>query len=172
MKTFLRILPFALIAIFLYMKFGPKTGIKSAEKAPQIESKLIDGSDFKLSDLKGNYVFLDFWGSWCGPCLREANQVSDINKKYKGKTFKDGSSFEMLSVALERDEKSWKAVADRFGFDWKYQVVDVSRFVATSEIGSSYGITDIPSKFLIGPSGEFILVKASLQDIDRYLSEL
>jgi len=164
MKKFIVVLPLLLMVAC----FNPKSG----NQAPAIQTKLIDGSSFELSDLKGNYVLLDFWGSWCGPCLREAADVVELQKKYEGKQFEDGNGFQMLSVALERNDRNWKKVADRFGFNWKHQIVDISKIVATSDIGSSYGVSDIPAKFLIGPSGEFILVKASLSEIDTYLSEL
>ncbi len=172
MKKILRILPFLLVAGYFVYKFGPKPGIKEASLAPVIEAQLIDGSAFSLKDLKGNYVLLDFWGSWCGPCLREAEDLVKLQRRYEGKQFKDGNGFQMLSVALERNDKNWKKVSDRFGFNWKYQIVDISKIVATSDIGSSFGVSDIPAKFLIGPDGEFILVKASLSEIDAYLSEL
>ncbi|MEM7161004.1 MAG: TlpA family protein disulfide reductase [Bacteroidota bacterium] len=172
MKKMIPLLILFVIGAYLFYKFGPKPGIKENAQAPAIQSKLIDGSAFQLDDLNGNYVILDFWASWCGPCHREAGDVLALYNKYEGKTFKDGNGFELLSVALERNDRNWKAVAEKLGFNWKYQIVDISRIVATSDIASPYGVNEIPAKFLIGPSGEFLLVKASLQEIDAYLSEL
>ena len=95
-----------------------------------------------------------------------------LNNKYQDMNFSNGGKFNLVSIALERTDDRWKKVADRFGFDWEYQIVDISRIVATSDLGSSYGVSDIPAKFLIGPEGEFIMVKAQLSEIDDYLSNL
>lgn len=172
MKNAISIILVLVLAYMLFSKFIPKRGIEKDELAPNINAKLIDGKDFQLSDLKGSYVMLDFWGSWCGPCIGEAGSIVALNKKYKDSTFSDGHDFKMVSIALERNDKSWKRVADRFGFDWEHQIVDISRYVATSDIGGLYGVKDIPSKFLIGPEGQFVIVKGSLTQIDKYLSEM
>ena len=171
MKNAVTVILVLVFAYMLFSKFIPKRGIEKEGLAPDINAKLIGGEEFKLSDLEGHYVMLDFWGSWCGPCIGEAESVVALNNKFKDITFTDGKGFKMLSVALERNDKNWQRVADRFGFDWEHQIVDVSRFVATSELGSLYGVKDIPAKFLIGPDGQFLIVKGSLGEIDKFLSE-
>lgn len=146
----------------------PSTGITIDAQAPSIEGTLTDGRMFKLEDLKGKYVLIDFWGSWCPPCIKEAPAVVQLYDHYKNKKFNNADGFEILSIALERNDKTWAKASNRLGIDWPYQLVDISRFVASSSIASSYGVRDIPSKFLLNPEGNFISIKGSIEEI-RYL---
>ena len=67
----------------------------------------------KLSDLKGDYVLLDFWGSWCGPCIGECPKVSTLYNHYHGKKFEGGGDFEVVGVAVETNEKRWQKAIDK-----------------------------------------------------------
>ncbi len=117
--------------------------------APEIEAELIDGTPFKLSDLRGQYVVLDFWGSWCGPCLADMPKLIALHEKY-------GDKVVFVSIAFERNDKRWKAVADRAGFTWKHQIVEEAKILLASPISRAYGVTDIPAKFIVTPNGELI----------------
>ena len=66
--------------------------------APDFVGQMHNGSSMKLSDLKGQYVLLDFWGSWCGPCVAEAPDLKKIYDSFHGKNFKDAKGFEIVSV--------------------------------------------------------------------------
>ncbi len=124
----------------------------NAEKgalAPDFETTLIDGSSFKLSDLRGKYVLLDFWGSWCPPCRKENPKLAELHQKYS-------DELTIVTVALEKDTLSWKKAAQKDGFVWKNQIVDRNRFVRLSSIARKYDVTEIPVKFLISPDGKLI----------------
>ncbi|NNC85111.1 MAG: TlpA family protein disulfide reductase [Bacteroidia bacterium] len=164
--------PLIVLAImFGFMALFSNCGTpKKGDMAPDFETILIDGSDFKLSDLQGNYVILDFWGSWCGPCRTETPKLVSLYSKYKGKKFSDADDIYVVSVALEKNDKSWKLVADKLGIDWKHQVVEKAKFVRFSNLAQKYNVTDIPSKFLISPKGE-LLPQNTIGGIDKYLSE-
>jgi len=124
-------------------------GAENGEMAPNIEAKLIDGTPFKLSDLRGSFVVLDFWGSWCGPCRAANPKLVSLYTKHK-------NNLEVVTVALEKNDRRWKAAAEKDGFVWKYQIVEISSIVLASEMARSYGVKEIPAKFLIKPDGTLL----------------
>lgn len=122
---------------------------QSDNLAPEIEAELIDGTAFKLSELRGEYVVLDFWGSWCGPCLRDIPKLVDLHSKY-------GDEVVLVTVAFERDDRRWKSVSEKAGFTWKHQIVEKAKILLASPISRAYGVSDIPAKFIVTPEGELI----------------
>lgn len=128
---------------FVYLK---SKAASEGDLAPDIHTELVDGTDFKLSDLKGEYVLLSFWGSWCGPCRVKSPALIDLHRKYTSK-------LKIVSVALEKDAGNGVEAAKRDGFTWKYQIEEESRFVMMSSMAQDYGVTEIPTMFLISPEG-------------------
>lgn len=143
--------------------------IEGGEQAPEITAELIDGKAFKLSSFKGDYVLLDFWGSWCGPCRADAPKLVALNNKYSNAGFKDANKFHTVSIALEKRGEAWKKYADKAGFNWYHQIVEKHRAVMMSPIAQSYGVTDIPAKFLVLPDGTIHPAK-SFKEMDAYLA--
>lgn len=139
--------------------------------APDFTASLVDGSDFELSDLRNNYVLLDFWGSWCAPCRRDNPNLVALHNQFHNKSYKDAENFEVVTVALEKNDKQWKKAAEKDGFIWKNQIVKTARYVLTDPIAIKYGVKDVPSKFLIDPKGNIVGVNQSKQEIASYLSE-
>ena len=151
----------ALVVIgFIYLK---SKSANSGDPAPEINAELVDGSSFKLSDLKGNYVLLSFWGSWCGPCRVKSPALIDFYQKYKSK-------IEVVSVALEKNAPAGIAAAKQDGFTWKHQIVEQSQFVMLSSTAQDYGVSSIPTMFLISPEGT-LLGEKSLKEIEEIISK-
>jgi len=155
----------------LYLIFSFSENAKIGEKAPKFTTQLVNGENYSLSSSTGNYVLLYFWGSWCGPCIRNAPKLVTISEKYKSKFFDENSKLEILSVALEKKEKKWKRVVNKFGFNWELQVVQIHKIVLNSSIANKYGVLEIPSKFLIDPDGNIVLSKTSFSEIEQYLEK-
>jgi len=133
-------------------------------------TELTDGTEFSLKDLRGKYVLLDFWGSWCPPCRRENPNLVKLYSEFNNQKFKDADGFEIVSVALEKNDKYWEKAATKDGFNWKYQIVEISKIVMLSSLAQKYGVKNIPAKFLIGPKGNIIGANQSYDEIRSFLT--
>ncbi len=151
---------------------APKYG--GGEIAPNFSTTLMDGRDFSLEDLRGKYVLLDFWGTWCGPCRVEFPHLIALNKKYENAKIRDAEGFEIVSVALEREgsEDRTKRAIDKLGLDWDYHIFDpITNFkLLNAEIATGlYGVREVPTKYLIAPDGSIMGVNMSFEEIEKTL---
>jgi peroxiredoxin len=134
------------------------------KEAPDIAYPGPDGKIYKLSDLRGKYVLLDFWASWCAPCRRESpNLVANYNKYHS-------KGFEIFQVSLDRNKDSWiKAIKDDHLDKW-YHVSDLKYW--SSEPAKLYGVRAIPSNFLIDKNGKIIATNLRGQRLGEKLKEI
>ena len=114
--------------------------------APDFELPNLQGSTTKLSSLRGKYVVLDFWGSWCIWCIRGIPSMKDAYAKYKDK-------MEILGVDCRDTEDKWKAAVDEHQLPW-LQVRCPDEKLQT--IADQYGIEGFPTKVVIDPNGKII----------------
>jgi thiol-disulfide isomerase/thioredoxin len=122
--------------------------IRIGKGVPEIEEKGADGKTYKLSDLKGKVVLLDFWASWCGPCRRENPNVVAVYNQYKDK------GFTVFSVSLDRDDAAWKAAITKDQLAWPYHVSDLGFW--QSKHAKAYGVSSIPATFLLDKDGKVV----------------
>ena len=160
----------AVYSIGKYLYMQPKYA--RGETAADFSAQLLNGENFQLSDLKGKYVLLDFWGSWCPPCRAENPKVKQLYHKFNQSHFKSAKGFEVVSIAIEKNKKRWIKAIQQDGLQWKYQIMDLTtnfRFF-NSPIAKKYSIKEIPTKYLLNPNGEIIGVNLSAAEINDLLS--
>ena len=112
--------------------------------APDFEEKTAEQIGIKLSTFRGQYVLVDFWASWCGPCRQENPNVV---RAYE--TFKD-KNFTILGVSIDEKPDAWTKAVKADGLVWT-QLLD-----RTNKIAELYGINAIPKNFLVDPNGKII----------------
>lgn len=165
-----KILNVALVVLLLgligsYIYRMPK--FSKSEMAPDFETTIKDGSAFSLKQLRGDYVLLDFWGSWCGPCRRENPALVGLNQYFSDKKINGKHGFHLVSVAIETNEGRWQKAIEKDGLNWPYHIVQLDRF--KSPIAQLYGVKEIPTKYLIGPNGDILSVNPTISEIKKIL---
>lgn len=145
---------------------------EGGEQAPDFTATTINGSQFALSDLRGKYVLLSFWGSWCGPCIKENPNLKQLYDAFGGRSLVGAEGFEIVSIALEKSDRQTLRIIEKSNLNWPYHVIDVTRFVMMSEYAQLYGVKELPSKFFIDPEGNIIQRDMSIADIRQYLTVL
>ena len=132
------------------ISFERQRQMKKAEKqrvvgsqAPDFTLMDINGKPLSLSSLRGKYVVLDFWGSWCGWCIKGFPDMKKYYEKYKGK-------FEILGIDCNDNEEKWKkSVADN-QLPWLH----VYNKKDDKDVTKIFGITGYPTKIIIDPEGK------------------
>jgi thiol-disulfide isomerase/thioredoxin len=132
--------------------------------APEISLKNPMGITLKLSSLRGKYVLIDFWASWCGPCRKENPNVVRLYKKYKDK------GFTIFSVSLDQDPQAWKAAIGADGLEWPNHVSDLLGW--NSSMPALYGFNGIPHTVLIDKEGKIIATGLRGPTLEQKLVEL
>ncbi len=130
--------------------------------APDITMNDTEGKPFSLSQLRGKYVLVDFWASWCGPCRGENPNVVAAYRKYKDK------NFTVLGVSLDEDKSKWLEAIQEDGLIWK-QISDLRGWNCAAV--AQYGFDGIPYNVLLDPEGRILAQELREQALDAFLAK-
>ena len=148
-------------------KIKAQKTIVAGAKAPSFTLKNIyTGKDISLSDYKGKYLLIDFWGSWCGPCRASHPHLLKLYDLYKD------DKFDIIGIAADRKDETIKEAAEKDGLLWA-QINMYEKRDGQQPVNKLYNIAAFPTKILINPKGiiEAIYI-GDTKEIDGKLKEL
>lgn len=128
--------------------------------APSFSSTTIAGKAFHLSDLQGKYVVLDFWGSWCGPCIKEFPKMKEYYKKYEERV-------EFVGIACKDENSNWRRAVKETGISW-IQILNNE----SDDLAIKYTIEAYPTQVLIDPKGKIVQVFRKSEEFYKWLDKL
>ena len=117
---------------------------ESLPEAPDFTLNDTKGKPLALSSLRGKYVVLDFWGSWCKWCIKGFPMMKEYYEKHQGK-------FEILGIDCGDSEEEWLTAVDNYQLPW-LNVYNPSN----SELPDIYGVEGFPTKVIINPDGKVL----------------
>ena len=130
-------------------KFGNK--LELLQKPVELSGKLLDGSDFDIGQYKGKVVVIDFWATWCGPCVAELPNVIENYKKFHDQ------GLEIIGVSLDQDAEAVTKFVEENEVPWK------TLFSSDPEsngwkhpMAVKFGIRAIPTMILVGKDGKIV----------------
>lgn len=150
-----------------YNKVQAMLAFQRGLEATQVNKKYTNfgveynGKEHHLSDVvgKGDYVLLDFWASWCGPCRKAMPAIKKAQEDFKGKPLK------IIGVAVWDEPENSMAAAKQWGLTWPVWVN------GKEDITTNYGIDGIPCFILIGPDGTILARNFSVADLPSVLKK-
>ena len=142
----------------------------SLPETPKIGEKYIDfelpdttGTLVRLSDNASTYTLVEFWASWCGPCIKENPKLVKTYNQYRDK------GFEIIGISLDNTKKHWLKAIEKDKLPW----INVSDLTGSkTKIALIYGVNGIPDNFLINEDGEIISKNLRGKQLEEKLKEL
>lgn len=146
-----------------YKLFEASAKLQKGNTAPVVSGISPDGKPVNLPDLKGRYVLIDFWASWCEPCRKEFPELRELYEKFHP------AGFEILGVSLDTKPTLWKKAIVAEKLVWK-NISEGRGF--KGDIAIRYNVTEIPMNYLLNKDGTIIGVNLHNKELADLLSSL
>lgn len=118
------------------------------------------GIIINTSELRGKYILIDFWASWCGPCIDEMPKLKKIDSLYSSK------GLQILGISMDTDGKLWREFIKKNKIAW-LNLSDLQG--SNNKAARLLNVESIPSTFLLDPEGNILFKNAPLSEIERFL---
>lgn len=135
-------------------------GVYVGDRVPNIVAESLDGASFDLSKFRGKIVLIDFWATWCSPCIAEIPNLRKLHEKYG----RGGEDFVIVSVSMDNAAKTARKFVAKKDMPWTQVWADG---VFKSDAAKDYNVTGIPAMFLVGPDGKLIAKNVRGKELSR-----
>ncbi len=150
-------------SIFKYEMFQKK--VKNVgEDAPILILPGVDGEDVSMEELKGYYILIDFWASWCKPCRAEHPRLTRLYEQYSGK------GFAVYSISLDKDKDKWIKAIKKDNLYWVHHVSNLKMF--DSPAVDIYNVNSLPFNVLVDYDGKVIAFNLRGERLEKKIKEL
>jgi thiol-disulfide isomerase/thioredoxin len=129
----------------------------------------LKGDTIVLSSLKGKLVLIDFWGTWCAPCVEEQKALEELYGKYKSTAFTNCKGFEIYGVSLDAKKSNWETFITSNKISW-IQVSDLKFW--RSPVTKTYNIQALPFNVLIDGNGIILAKNLHGLDLEKGIAKL
>jgi thiol-disulfide isomerase/thioredoxin len=147
---------------------GQVTGSEVGNKAPEIRLATPAGDTVALSSLNGKMVLIDFWATWCAPCVKEQPELAQLHNKYKTAAFIQGKGFEIYGVSMDSKKATWEGAISKYGITW-IQVSDLKFW--SSPVAKVYDLQELPYNLLIDGKGIILAKNLHGEELDQELAK-
>lgn len=147
-------------SIDLDIKYGADL-LKPGTIAPEISLPTLDGKTFSLSNLRGKYVVIDFWASWCPDCRKDAPAIIALHDKFAAK------GVEFVGVSFDKSKEAWQNGVSKLGINYT-QVSDLKP-MRESAVAQAFNVKWIPTVYVINPEGKVALATVMSDKVSAYL---
>lgn len=144
-------------------RINNKLATASNNPLPTFSIPDVNGERVSSDRFRNNYLLIDFWASWCAPCVADIPNVKKVYEAYRAK------NLSIISISLDDDKVRWLNAVSRYALPWT-QVSELKGW--NSPFAKQLDIRYIPQYYLVGPDGKFVLSGVSIAEVEEFMRKL
>lgn len=140
--------------------------LKPGDIAPRISLLSPEGEQVNLSDMQGKLVLIDFWATWCAPCVDEQAELGKLYDKHQSSV--RAGKFEIFGVSLDKDKSKWVQGLKEYGIRWP-QGSDLKFW--RSPVAKDYRIEELPFNVIVDEDGKIAAINLHGASLATFISQ-